>query len=187
MAKEEADNLIRRGKPALISSDEFRAKARAFINRINFTTELASLVPAPSSSQVESMLSSRPTFVRQLELIETSRDDNLRAVSDFLRASSDKTTWAEKGAIYETSLDELDNTLVARQAAIAGEITDLYGDKAPETRGRLVYNRCVQVSLPLEGRQVPGHFVPGCFNSLANLRRLGWHPDHASLLDKDPQ
>jgi hypothetical protein len=31
---------------------------------------------------------------------------------------------------------------------------------------------------------VPGHFVHGCFNALADLRRLGWHPDYQSLLDE---
>ena len=186
MAKEEADRLIRRGKPALICSDDFRQKVRAFIGTISFTSTLTSLVPAPSHSDVEGLLLSRPTFIRQLELIQTSSDENLRAVSDFLRASADKSSWAEKGLIFEASLDDLDSNLVARQTAIAGEVGDLHGDMSSETRGRLVYHRCVQVSLPLEGRAVPGHFVPGCFNSLANLRRLGWHPDHASLLDKDP-
>jgi hypothetical protein len=186
MAKEEADSLIRRGKPALINSDQFRRKVRAFISTINFTATLTSLVPAPSTSEVEGLLSSRPIFIRQLELIKTTSDENLRAVSDFLRASADKSYWAEKGLIFEASLDDLDSNLVARQTAIASEVCDLHEDKAPETRGRLIYNRCVQVSLPLEGRAVPGHFVPGCFNSLANLRRLGWHPDHASLLDRDP-
>jgi len=186
MAKEEADRLIRRGKPALISSDDFRQKVRAFIGTITFTSTLTSLVPAPSNTEVAGLLSSRPTFIRQLELIQTSSDENLRAVSDFLRASADKSYWAEKGLIFEASLDDLDSNLIARQTAIAGEVGDLHGDMAPETRGRLVYHRCIQVSLPLEGRAVPGHFVPGCFNSLANLRRLGWHPDHASLLDKDP-
>jgi hypothetical protein len=186
MAKEEADSLIRRGKPALIGSDDFRRKVRAFIGTINFTATLTSLVPMPSNSEVEGLLSSRPTFIQQLELIQTNSDENLRAVSDFLRASADKSYWAEKGLIFEASLDDLDSNLVARQTAIAGEVSDLHGDMTPETRGRLVYRRCVQVSLPVEGRAVPGHFVPGCFNSLANLRRLGWHPDYASLLDKDP-
>jgi hypothetical protein len=186
MAKEEADNLIRRGKPAVTSSDAFRQKVRAFIGTINFTATLTSLVPAPSNSEVEGLLSSRPTFIRQLELIQTNPDENLRAVSDFLRASADKSYWAEKGLIFAASLDDLDSNLVARQTAIAGEVGDLHGNMTPQTRGRLVYRRCVQVSLPLEGRAVPGHFVPGCFNFLANLRRLGWHPDHASLLDKDP-
>jgi len=186
MAKEEADGLIRRGQPALVNSDHFRQKARAFINTINFTLTLTSLVPTPPSSDVEDVLSSRPTFIRQLELIETTPDESLRAVSDFLRASADKSYWAEKGIIFERSLDDLNDSLVARQGAIAGEVSDLHGDKAPELRGRLVYRKSVQINLPLEGRAVPGHFLPGCLNSLADIRRLGWHPDYASLLDKDP-
>jgi hypothetical protein len=127
MAKEEADGLIRRGKPALIRSDNFRQKVRAFIGTINFTANLSSLVPAPPISELEGLLSSKPTFIRQLELIQTSPEENLRAVSDFLRASADKSYWAEKGLILEASLDELDSNLVARQTAIAGEVSDLHG------------------------------------------------------------
>ena len=36
---------------------------------------------------------------------------------------------------------------------------------------------------PLDGREVPSHFIHGCFNNLADLMRLGWHPDYKSLLD----
>ena len=63
--------------------------------------------------------------------------------------------------IFEDSLDELDGTLVMRHGAIAGEVSDLNADKAADLRGRLVYHRCMQLDLPLDGRSVPGHFVHG--------------------------
>lgn len=193
MAKEEADALIRRREPAVISADAFRRQVRAFLRKINLPATLTSLVPSPSGNDVRGLLSARPKFVQQLELIEASPEENLRAVSDFLRASADKTYWADKGFILADSLTDLDDDLIKRHDAIAGEIDDLHGDMAPETRGRLTYRRCLQISLPLEGRVVPGHFVPGCLHSLANSSRppdnvppLGWHPDYKSLLDRDP-
>lgn len=184
MAKEEADSLIRRKQTAILSSADFRVKARAFIQRVNLPTTLTSMVPAPPTTEVQDMLSTRPTFIRQLELIEVTPEDRLRAVSDFLRASADKSYWAEKGIIYEESLDDLDGNLIMRHGAIAGMVSDLNNDKSAETRGRLVYRQCIQLELPLEGRAVPGHFVHGCLNSLADNVRLGWHPEYVNLLGK---
>jgi hypothetical protein len=37
----------------------------------------------------------------------------------------------------------------------------------------------------LDGRAVPLHFVHGCFNALADNRRLGWHPEYETLLEMD--
>jgi hypothetical protein len=177
--------LIRRNMPRMISSVAFRRKAGALIRKVNIPLALTSFVPAPPSSVLHDTMSARPTFIRQLELIEARPDECLRAVSDFLRASADKSSWAEKGMIFEGSLQELDDNLTMRHSAIVGQVRDLHSDKPPEMQGRLVYWDCVKIDLPLEGRQVPGHFVHGCFNSLADNLQLGWHPDYADRLNKD--
>jgi hypothetical protein len=80
-------------------------------------------------------------------------------------------------------LREWDDNLVSRHGLICGEIVDMHSDRDTVVRGRLAYRRCAQLQPPLDGRQVPGHFVHGCFNNLADLKRLGWHPDYKSLLD----
>jgi hypothetical protein len=61
-------------------------------------------------------MSTRPIFIRQLELVEASNDDQLRAVGDFLRASADKVEWADRGLIFPGSLDEWDDSLVHRHS-----------------------------------------------------------------------
>ena len=53
----------------------------------------------------------------------------------------------------------------------------------PKGRGRLLYARCGRSKAKLEGREVPEHFVPGCFNNLADSLKLGWHPNYKSLLN----
>jgi hypothetical protein len=122
-------------------------------------------------------------FIRQLEIIDVSEDDRVRVVSDFLRTSADKSKWAEVGLIHEGSLRDWDDNLVSRHGLICGEIADVHSDKDALVRGRLAYRRCALLQTPLDGREVPGHFVHGCFNNLADLMRLGWHPDYKSLLD----
>lgn len=112
-------------------------------------------------------------------------DEKVRAVSDLLRSSADKSRWADAGMIFAGSLEEWDENLVNRQSLVAGEISDLNGDKDAAIRGRLVYRRCALMEAPLEGRAVPSHFVHGCFNALADARRLGWHPEYKTMLDED--
>jgi hypothetical protein len=184
MAKEQADRLIRDGKASLVDADAFKRNFIAFVRKNNTPGLLTSLTPIPPNVEVEAMLSMRPTFIRQLEIIDTSEQDHLRAVSDFLRASADKSAWAEQGLIFEGSLTEWDDFLVGRHNLISGEVSDLHADKDAAFRGRMAYRQCAQVNAPLEGRAVPSHFVPGSFNALADIMRLGWHPDYQTLLSE---
>jgi hypothetical protein len=185
MAKEQADRLIREGQPALLDGDVFKANFRAFVRKTNIPGLLSSLTPAPPDTDVAATLSARPIFIRQLEIIEAAEQDRVRAVSDFLRASADKSAWAEQGLVFEGSLTEWDDFLVARHGLISGETADLHADKDPAFRGRMTYRQCARLEAPLEGRAVPGHFVHGSFNALADVLRLGWHPEYESLLGED--
>jgi C-terminal domain 7 of the ABC-three component (ABC-3C) systems len=184
MAKERADALIRTGNPGKLDADAFKANFITFVQTTNIPGLLSSFATVPADGDVTALLLTHPTFIRQLEIIETSEDDRVRAVSDFLRTSADKSKWAEAGLIHEGSLRDWDDNLVSRHGLICGEIADLHPDQTAVVRGRLVYRRCAQLQAPLDGRQVPGHFVHGCFNSLADVMRLGWHPDYRSLLDR---
>jgi len=183
LAKEQADRMIRHGKPAVLDADQFCVNFRAFVQKNNLPGYLASFTSDPPPQEIEAMLSTRPTFVRQLDLIEATSDERVRAVSDFLRTSADKAIWAEAGLIFEQGLDDWNNDLIRRHRAVRGEIEDLYFDRIAAVRGRLAYRRCSLMEPPMEGRAVPGHFVHGCFNELADTRRLGWHPDFDNLLD----
>lgn len=183
MAKEQADDLIRNGALAIIDADKFKSAFRTFVQSNNLPGYLNSLGGPPTPGAVADILSSRPTFIRQLELIAVPEDDRVRAVSDFLRTSADKTSWAEQGLIFDQSLRDWDDSLLQHHGLISGEVTDMHGDKEAVVRGRNVYRRCRQVQAPLGGRVVPGHFVHGCYNSLADNKMLGWHPEYEQLLD----
>ena len=185
MAKEQADRLIRDGKPALIDGNGFKKLFIAFVQKNNIPGLLSSFTQPPPPGEINALLAGRPVFIRQLEIIEAMDDDRVRAVSDFLRASSDKSAWAERGLVFEGSFSDWDDDLVRRHGLICGEIADLHADKEADVRGRLTYRRCAQLQAPLDGRVVPGHFVHGCFNALADVRRVGWHPDYQSLLGEE--
>lgn len=186
MAKQNADRLIQMGQPAMLDGNAFKVSFRAFVQKNLMPGLLTSLGPPPPPGEIASIFSTRPTFIRQLEIIGICEDDRLRAVADFLRTSADKADWAERGLIFEESLRDWDKDLVKRHGFIAGDVADRHGDRAPETRGRMVYRQCAMLQPPLEGRAVPGHFVHGCFNTLADTLEIGWHPDFSTVLDDDP-
>lgn len=187
MAKEQADSLIRSGQPPMIDGDRFKANFIAFVQRNNLPGLLSPFTMAPGEDEVAALLYTRPTFIRQLDIIDAGEEDRVRAVSDYLRTSADKSLWAESGLVFEGSLREFDNDLVRRHGLISDEVADLFAARDASFRGRQSYRRCAQLQAPLDGRAVPGHFVHGCYNDLAGLMRLGWHPDYRSLLSTNEE
>lgn len=185
MALARADRLIRQGLPALVNVAEFRKSFHALVQRNNLPGYLPTFSVAPTTADTSAVLSSRPMFIRQLQLIEATEEQQLRAASDLMRTSGDKTKWAEQGLVYEGSFDDWEESLLRRHAAIQGEVKDVFSDKTEVVQGRTVYNRCSALDVPIDGRAVPGHFTHGGFNDLADRRELGWHADHKSLLGKE--
>jgi hypothetical protein len=181
MAKTDVESLIRKGKPPLLEAGAFRRRLRAFIRKYDFSKLLVSTTGEPAENQIADVLNRQPTFVRQLTAVQVSDTLLTTAVSDFLRTTADKVNWADAGSIVDSSLDELDESLIRYHALISDELSDTHGHLEASPRGRQLYRRCTEKEMPLEGRTLPGYFVAGEYNCLADDRRLGWHPDHKTL------
>lgn len=181
MAKNEIEALIRAGKKPVLQAGAFRSRFRAFIRKHDLSTLLSPTSNVPAEKQIESVRSTQPTFVRQLAAIDASNILVTSAISDFLRTAADKVNWADAGSIVESSLDDLDHSLLRHHTLTFDELKDTHAHLEPPARGRQLYRRCTELQIPLEGRSLPTYFVSGEFNSLADDRRLGWHPDHQTL------
>lgn len=184
-AKETIDRLIRTGEPQIMNGDAFKAELRAFIQKNNLPGLLISFTETPAKEAVSKLFEDRPVFLKQLEWIDLDIDSQVRAVSDYLRTAADISVWGEKGMIFPKNLAEWNDGLFGRFTLLAGEVEDVLAHLPSPSRGRTVYRRCAALQEPLEGRVVPGHFVNGSFNALAEDRRLGWHPDYKTFLDSD--
>ena len=182
MAISRIEELLRAGKPPLIDADAFKKSFRAAARKSNMRGYLPDFAGIPAKSIVSAKLLTRPVFIRQLELIDADQDERLRAVADFLQASANKVNWADAGLIHDLSLNEFDETLVRRHWLVTKELKVTHTGHPDVDVGRLTYLRCSQFETKLEGHEVPSSFVPGCFHSLANDSRLGWHPDHIKKL-----
>lgn len=182
-AKARGRFMLESGKPEGILAGEFQHEIRTFVQNINLPAFFDFDLPSPTPGSVDAKFAARPVFIRQLELIEADKAQQMNAVSDFLRATASKTQWAADGVLLPASLTEWEAALLGRHGAICGNIHALHGTLSVVQRGQAVYAQCRQVSPQLQGRSVPDHFVHGCFNGLADQKKVGWHPDFALLLD----
>ena len=179
--KRKVDKALENESPAVVLRDDFHREYVSYVRSVDRDLILRSLAKKPSDAEKQERL--RDTFVRQLDLIERSFDDKLEAISDFLRACSDRAAWSKAGDVHETSFDDLDENLrrtwknIAQAAAIEAQSTHAVG------RGQLIYVRCMNHKANVQGMEPPLHFVPGCFHGLADEMLIGWHPAYNSLIN----
>lgn len=184
-AKEAADKCIRRKAPALLGVAEFRKNFHAFVQQNNMAGYLPTFTAAPSKDVARALLTTRPVFVRQLQLIDATEEQQLRAASDLMRTSGDKVKWADQGLIHDGIFEDWEDTLLRKHDAAQSEVKETCSEKTQEAQGRIVYSRCAAMEVPLNSRELPGHFTHGGFNDLADRRKLGWHPEHQTLLNEE--
>lgn len=181
-AKEEIDHLLRDNRIPSIEAGPFQNAFKAFVRKNDLSGLLISVADRPDPNLVSQTLAQSPVFVKQLEILDAPLDTKLRAISDFLQTAAEKTAWAARGWVVKESFNECDCDLIRQHHFIQREVETLFGTHDAKTCGLTTYYRCMQAKAQVEGREVPGHFVPGCFSSLANDLRVGWHPEYRELI-----
>jgi hypothetical protein len=178
--KVRVDEQLETGKAPVIARDDFFHELRAYYARRAPSGALPDLAPKPSPEELLKLLPF--LFVRQLELVQLDRESLTHAMTCFFKAACVRTMWGDRALVHESSLRDLQESLVQVWRNHRTEVfTDpLRTDEA--LRGRLLLARCDGHRCPVEGKEVPEYFVPGCFHALANAPRLGWHPQYEALL-----
>lgn len=180
VVKRRVDEQLEAGLPAVIGRDEFAGWYAAYVRKIDRDTVLLSRAKMPSDEESRSLMPK--VFVQQLEIIGLSFEDKLEAVSDYLMAAADRTEWAVRGEVDETSFDDLDSVLKRswRNKRRAGNIQ--HAGKADDLQGQALFSECMQLDVPLQAMEPPDHFIPGCLHRLADDMSIGWHPTYEQKL-----
>ena len=182
--KQTIDALIEKGRPAVISWEEFHPRLVAAAKKFDRSESLSPTSALILEADVHRELKDR-TYVRQLELVEQRADDLVRAVNDYLRASADRARWSERGDVLETSFDEFEEALerhwANRRQLAAVELTG----RTDAEVGRAVLVRCLDVQMKLQNMELPSYFTPGSYHALADGLAVGWHPQFRHLLSGD--
>lgn len=181
-AKHRTDRLLGLGKPGGLNAGEFQDLIRTFVQSINLPAYFDFDSALPSADDINAALISKPIFIRQLELINVSRSQQLNAVSDYLRTAANKTKWGVEGILLPQSLDEWDENLLSRHAAIRDSFEATHAHLDDVKRGAAIYAECRKLSVALQGKTVPDHFTHGCLNEFSDEKKIGWHPKFDDLL-----
>lgn len=182
LGQTKARTMIGAGNPAILDADEFKRELQAFIVRTNMQRLLPTASEA-DSAKVGAYHTSRPTFVRQLELVQADRSQQLAAVADYLQASASKVAWAADGLVLSTGFERWDKLLLGAHSSYRMRVAAEYSSRLPEERGRILLADCSLHKEKLDADEVGQEFVRGSFHDLADRRKLGWHDDFDTLLD----
>jgi len=179
--KEQTDILLEQKEPAIVSVDKFRSNVTSFVQKHDHRTILASFAKDPNQEEIETDLKLK-TYVRQLEIIDCNYDGKIRAVTDFLKASVDRTRWGEKGWVLDSTFDEFEDGLVRTWTNRKRKIDIGLPHMDDIEKGQYLYADCSDHKAKLEGLEVPNHFTPGSFHALSDEEVVGWHPDYKDKL-----
>ncbi len=178
--KRQADKLLEKSLPAAISRDEFHREYTAYCRKVDRDTILTSVAPRPSPEEMKARLPA--VFVRQLDIIELDFVEKIQAISDYMRASADRTHWAKSGDVDETTFNELNDVLKRTWGNRRSRVAIEHQSRTPVEKGKLLHLDCMEHKSLVQGMDPPDHFIPGCFHQLADDKHVGWHPDFLSLL-----
>jgi len=180
--KREVDKLLEQRKPAIIAWSDFGKEMTGFIRKVAERDILQSFAPDPGPSDTARLLPR--IFVQQLELIGLDFPDRLDAVSQFFKASLDRTKWGENGDVHPSSLDDLDERLMQTWKHKKRKAFIEASEKQDAAKGQILFSDCMLHQDKLEGADTPSHFIPGCFHLLADELKVGWHPDYAAEMKR---
>lgn len=174
VVKRRVDECLEVGQPAVIGRDEFAGWYASYVRKVDRDMVLLSRAKQPSEEESRNLLPR--VFVQQLEIIDLTFEDKLEAVSDYLMAAADRTEWAVRGEVDETSFDDLDSTLKRdwKNKRRASNIQN--AGMAESLQGQALYSECMGINVPLQAMDPPDHFIPGCLHRLADDMVIGWHP-----------
>lgn len=182
--KTEVDQLHNDRKPAFIHKSEFHKAALNYVRTHDRVTILRSVAGKPTDAEIQGEIAFRD-YVRQLQLIDVNDEDVLEAVNDFLRASIDRTKWADQGWIDESSLVDFADKLERTWKNYRDKTFIGHSDKPLPQQGKLLLRECLGHELKLDRLEVPTHFTCGSWHTLAEDRTIGWHPQYLERLDQE--
>jgi hypothetical protein len=175
-AKRTVDKRIEQGHAAVITWEEFHKALVSAAKKFDRAENVLVANPVDvTEAELQKELRDR-TYVRQIQIVQCDDDDMVQAVHDYLRSASHRTHWSEDGDVIESAFDEFERSLDRAWKSQRSVVNIEQKALADAERGRLLYSKCQQLKVPLQGMDVPDFFVPGSFHTMADSLRVGWHP-----------
>jgi hypothetical protein len=138
------------------------------------------------ASELPQLDPERLRFVLQLQLIRASDRRIDQAIVNYRRAFAHRSRWTRRGLLGPLELDAYERRLCEeweiRRDRMRRRLSPNAGDSELRSAGHDLWDEMeVEATIPL--RQLPEVFVQrGSLHQLADVERIGWHPDFVDRL-----
>lgn len=177
--------LAENRQPTLVSASAFGRRLGEIESKYRQHTLLNFICNRASSDEdVQSEITERPTYVKQLNIVDIEYTDIEEAVIAKLEAKDAVAKWTVEGYIQESSYSKYSDSL-KRKWNVQKNITYMQGEgSSDEKKGMLLYYQCLQnsASIKLENKDVGDFFSHGLLQELSDSQNIGWHPNYKAVL-----
>ncbi|HVU16612.1 MAG TPA: ABC-three component system protein [Candidatus Didemnitutus sp.] len=185
--------LIRQGKPALFTSEDFGERYRrelfAHADRKFFRETAAAEIPVTDEERAKLR---QNLFVQQLLWIGLAENDEqlIDAIDSVYRSTSETIRLTKKGFVTPADFAAFDGRLVEKWNLVrrANRITSTDPGELQKL-GQVILGRCMEHREKLAGQDTQEWYLTqGAFHKLADAPiptpRIGWHPHYKDRCDK---
>lgn len=178
-------HMVENGEAIIIPYRNYQKELRALYREYNQKYSLMAYSKQPSRQAVQRELQGQRTYIAQLDIIDCDFTEKLEAINDYLRASTDRTIWAEKGVVSLQSLQSYEERL-KRSWKVNKRIVMLERkNDSLEDQGKMIYYKCQDKKIDMDTVSVPDFFQNGCYHSLSDNLEIGWHPQYIDEIKKE--
>lgn len=175
-------NCWEKEKEAWVSVESLFEKRNDFIQRYHKKPFIERAVDSIPIKKNQREAQQKKDFVKQLKIIDCKDEDILDAIDDFLRASIERTRYAEEARVSNQDFIEFERNLIYRWKNIFGSESD---EEKPKVSGKKVYFKTTNYKEKLMGIETEQYYTTrGAYQRLANKKELGWHPEWKDIMDK---
>lgn len=169
---------VEAGEPIIISSLEYQKQLRTLYREYNQKHSLMTHSVEPSDQEIQSEFQKKRRYVEQLEIINCDYTEKVEAINDYLRASIDRTIWAENGDISMQSILSYE-TKLKRSWKLQQRMVLLEKEReSAEKQGKWIYYKCQDKKIEMDCVDIPDFFQNGCYHTLSDELEIGWHPQY---------
>jgi hypothetical protein len=183
------NQLIAAKKQAIISFSDFDLHFNNLFNNIRSKQVLIdyALSKTPTKKELTKKAKEKPVYVRQLEIIKLTQDEVIRAVSDYLKADTNRQQWIEKGFVDESAMQDFESRLVSFYTNSRQRILLTNSQAEEEYQGELVLLDCQQRQELISNMSPPDRTIQGSYHVLSDELRVGWHPRWENIFSENKE
>ncbi|RVT98473.1 hypothetical protein EOD41_16935 [Mucilaginibacter limnophilus] len=175
--QEEIMSKIALKQPALIPWEDYQKQFAVYFDRAR-KLELVdfALENPPTDDLIRDQVKIQPRYLQQLSHIRADEDEIVEAVTDFLRAKTNRDKWIENEIINEDIAIDFEEKLTGFWNTQQKMIALTERTREEHERGQLLFLNCKIRQEMIRDMSPPNGTIAGTYHALVEGKSLGWHP-----------